>query len=751
MKVNAALALAIELFKFLTSIVLCAFWQKFSCAERAFFAKRANMSFFPQAPSVNNLLNFKMFPWSLHRAVRASFIIFGLLAFGIGQPLRGADPAPVERISTEGSQAYTMRYNNVAAGELIRYISKLSGRNFVYTESDLDFQVTYISDEPESVDTILNIFIEILRINKLDVHEDGETFLVTPSGAMAKTARVVGDQVAAERAEPGVITKVFQLKFANPNKIHQTLSNLAGDLTKIEEVAGTRRLIVVDSRGNVERIEALIAHIDTDESDVQLEIYNVRHLSIGALISMVQEIATPLVGAEKLTIIPNQMTNTLFIVASPIAMKKTLHILDLIDVRSEKEVSDLDLLLQDQAHPDFHLHKLQYHQGDEIVGALKQVGKVIGESDSNDSKLAYCIDTMQWIESTNSLLFSGNPTSIKKLKSLISLLDTPVKQVFIELLIIDTSISNNLTFGVDVGAILGNPKSNFAYSIGRQSTGSNLSSVMGAGSSTTSGGTVSTSPVQTPVSTSPLFGTGGSLGAGILGNRLIHKGQIFLSLGALTKALQKDGDTQIVMNPRIVTEDNSPCKFFTGQTVRVKLGAQQATGASNVISNTYTTQDIGSTISIQPQISGNKVVTLQIDQDYSTSASADSGDDDLKPISNSSTTTTRVHVPDKFFLIIGGQSQHSRGRSFTTIPCLGGIPFLGKIIGDTSNSDEKRNLLLFVRPHIIDSYQDARDLMARSQEELRSEFKLPKEVERELFKVLNRSQLPEDASTAEAS
>lgn len=629
--------------------------------------------------------------------------------------------------AAEAPRTYTMRYNNISATELIRYISKITGRNFVYSETDLDFQVTYVSDEPESVDTILNLFIEILRINKLEVHEDGETLLVTPEGSLTKSPRVVGDSISTERAEVGVITKVFSLKFANPAKIKEILTSLISSIT-IERLPDSRCLIVVDTTANVERIEALIHHLDTDDTDVILETYTAKHLSLNSLKSLAQEITQPLINEEKQTIIPNPMTGSLFIVASPLAMKKTLQILEMIDVRSEKEASELEQLLQDSAHPDFHLHKLQYHAGDEIIEALKKIGQAIGESDSSDLKLAYTIDTLQWIETTNSLLFSGTAASMQKLKSLINLLDTPVKQVYIEMLIVDTSISNSLEFGVDYGAIWANRNSNFTYSLGKAQ-------------GQFQGFPTSTDNTSSPAI--PAFLPGGSaLGGGVLGNRLIHKGNIFLSLGALTRALQKDGDTHIIMNPRIVTEDNNPSRFFTGETVRVKSGIQQSTGNSGVIVSDFTTQDIGSSISIQPTISGNQTVTLQIDQSYSSTANAASGDDDIKPISKTSTTTTRVHVPNKFFLIISGMSQHSRENSTANIPCLGGLPLIGKVLGDNSRSDVKRNLLIFVRPHIIDSFDDARDLLARSQDELRRDFHLPPEMGKKLAEQMSRSQLP---------
>lgn len=664
--------------------------------------------------------------------VAEKLVLLSLCLLALSGSFCTAELAAINQNLTEiegdtSAQTYMMRYEDVKASELIRYISKLANRNFVYSDVDLDFKVTYISDEPESIDTILNVFIEILHINELDVHEQGETFLVTAAGSMNKPSRVVGDQVPVTRVEPGMITKVFSLKYADPNSVKKTLSSLVGKSTVIENLENSRCLIVVDSTANVERIESLIEHIDTDDGDVQLRTYTAKHLNLNALQALTLEITGPMIGSEKQTIIPNPMTESLYIVASPLAMKKTLGILEMLDVRSEKEAGELERLLQSQSHPDFHLHKLQFHGGSEILDALKKVGKILADNDGSDPKLGYAIDTMQWIETSNSLLFSGNPSSIQKLKGLIAMLDTPVKQVFIEVLIIETNLTNNLSFGVDLGGTWLNNNSKTGFSVARQQ-GTGLSGL----------------PTSFPSSvsaTAPSLESSGTLGIGVLGNRLIHKGNVFLSLGALTRALQSDGNTQVIMNPRIVTEDNNPCEFFTGQTVRYDTGAQQATGASSVISNTYSTMDIGSTLRIQPTISGSDIISMRIEQSYSTAGATDSTKKDLTPLSNSTTTTTRVHVPNKFFLILGGMSSHTSKQNKTMVPCLGAIPIFGKLVSDTENSDTRQNLLIFVRPHIIDSYEEARDLMARSQDELRRDFQLPKSFGKEVNRAMVRGQM----------
>ena len=43
---------------------------------------------------------------------------------------------------------------------------------------------------------------------------------------------------------------------------------------------------------------------------------------------------------------------------------------------------------------------------------------------------------------------------------------------------------------------------------------------------------------------------------GVIGDIIMHKGRSFISLGSLVNALQTDGDSTIVMNPKMITQDN---------------------------------------------------------------------------------------------------------------------------------------------------------------------------------------------------
>ena len=101
---------------------------------------------------------------------------------------------------------------------------------------------------------------------------------------------------------------------------------------------------------------------------------------------------------------------------------------------------------------NFLVYKLQFHKGDEIQSALRQIAKdLIATAAPVNASLLNSINSIQWIQITNSLLCSGDQHTLSRLRDLIKSLDVPLKQVFIEMLVIETNLLNALEFGLEWG------------------------------------------------------------------------------------------------------------------------------------------------------------------------------------------------------------------------------------------------------------------------------------------------------------
>ncbi len=100
-------------------------------------------------------------------------------------------------------------------------------------------------------------------------------------------------------------------------------------------------------------------------------------------------------------------------------------------------------------------------------------------------------------------------------------------------------------------------------------------------------------------------------------------------------------------------------------------------------------------------------------------------------------TVTKVHVPDGFFVVLSGMIKDREVRSQSRIPCLGGIPILGSIGKRHFTNDEKRNLMLFIRPLIIDTESDYEDVTRRQQDIYREKGKFRRSWNYEINEALD--------------
>ncbi|MFC1867797.1 hypothetical protein ACFL0H_06665 [Thermodesulfobacteriota bacterium] len=73
------------------------------------------------------------------------------------------------------------------------------------------------------------------------------------------------------------------------------------------------------------------------------------------------------------------------------------------------------------------------------------------------------------------------------------------------------------------------------------------------------------------------------------------------------------------------------------------------------------------------------------------------------------------------------QTRMDRGNTQT--PCLGGLPGVGWLFKEISDRNEKKNLMLFLSPHIVENPDEARELYKRKREGIDAEVE--KAIERQ--------------------
>ena len=169
------------------------------------------------------------------------------------------------------------------------------------------------------------------------------------------------------------------------------------------------------------------------------------------------------------------------------------------------------------------------------------------------------------------------------------------------------------------------------------------------------------------------------------------------------------------MTPKIITQDGRTSTIFVGSNVPFVGSFVNTNGQNTVQTSNIEYRDIGLSLTITPVLGNSDIVTLDINLDRSQTIT-DIGNSSINfsntsangIVTSKTTMQTTVHVPDKNFLILSGFINNSNVKSTTGIPCLGGLPLIGAAFSKDNNTLNNQNIVIFLRPHVINSLEDLR-------------------------------------------
>jgi type IV pilus assembly protein PilQ len=178
-------------------------------------------------------------------------------------------------------------------------------------------------------------------------------------------------------------------------------------------------------------------------------------------------------------------------------------------------------------------------------------------------------------------------------------------------------------------------------------------------------------------------------------------------LTSFLDALQEVRLADLQAEPSIVTLDNRRAEILVGQEIPIRvldLGTQGqqgggAQGAANVPRATVQLKEVGIILSVTPHITNNRQVLLNLHAENSDAQLASS---DVGFIFGKQRADNQLLVGDGETAVIGGLTVTQVTSSKSGIPLLVDLPLIGRLFGTTRTSEQKRDLLILVTPHIID-------------------------------------------------
>lgn len=261
-------------------------------------------------------------------------------------------------------------------------------------------------------------------------------------------------------------------------------------------------------------------------------------------------------------------------------------------------------------------------------------------------------------DSRNAVLVRATKDIQDQVAALLKVLDAPARQVLLETTIAEVTLNDQIQLGTRWFFESGNWSSGF--------------------SDLDTGGVAGSSPGFTAI-----FGVG--------------KAELALS------ALASVTNVKVISSPTLMVLDNKEGTLQIGDQVPV---ATQTASGSDSSNTTVLTQisyrDTGVILRVKPRIGNGGRVTLDISQEVSSvQANKTSGID--SPTIRQRKVDTSVALADGATLILGGLVQEDSSDARAETPGLGDVPVLGNLFRRKDAVKTRSELLILIRPHVVDS------------------------------------------------
>ena len=290
---------------------------------------------------------------------------------------------------------------------------------------------------------------------------------------------------------------------------------------------------------------------------------------------------------------------------------------------------------------------------------------------------------------SNALLISANVHFFPQILKLIDKLDAPTDQVLIDLRLVEVSSDY-----LDALGVRWSPNGSQVFTADDYDN-----SVLANATAQYTRGYGPNTTVNTP-SASTVAQSLASLRSGVLSGTL--------SMDFLVQFLRRTTDATVLAEPQINIRDNETGKVFVGEQVPVPNNTQISSVGSQNTSITY--KDVGVVLEVTPHINSSGEVELKV---HAESSSVVPGQTVLGgDVFNTFNYRSDLTATNGQTLIMGGIIQRQVSNTLRKTPILGSIPVLKWAFNKENKTTQDQELMVFLRPRIIRTMEDAKVAMA---------------------------------------
>jgi len=570
------------------------------------------------------------------------------------------------------AETVQINFRDADIRSVIESVAEITGKSFVL-DARVKGKVTIISPGPIDSSLLYQAIISAIQVNGYQAVEDGAVTRILPINSSYQFAGGDGDNA--------LITEIIKINHVQAATLVPVIKPFLSNGARMFAFAQSNYLVIADIQSNVKSAKRIIEKMD-DPDQNSVEVINLKYISAGEAVHIAGQLKQ--LQKQELSLVEDGLNNRVIVSGPSIARTSFKNMLKRLDLPSTKK-GNVEVIYLDYSRAAEIKPIIDGLLGSDVF--LRLAGESGGDA---KGKTAYKVE----IDELNNALVVAAPSSlIREIQNVVAKLDRARPQVLIEAVIAELSeqqardlSSQIVVTGRDRGGYLSNFDGVLASLLG---------TALGSGDSSN----VSTSQIASALPKSVI---------GAVGD---FDSESDRGIGLLIQALESDGRTKILSTPSVVTLDNEEASLTVGEEVPFPTGSYANTNNSNSV-NPFTTvnrEEVGVMLKVKPQISKGDAVRLEIEQE-SSAVKTGTADSQLGATTTKSTMQTNVMIQDGEILILGGLSEGTSGNSASKVPLLGDIPFLGNLFKSSTKDDRKKVLMMFIRPTIIRSAEDAKTL-----------------------------------------
>ncbi|MFM9270110.1 type II secretion system secretin GspD [Halomonas elongata] len=588
-----------------------------------------------------------------------------------------SDPAPV----------YGVSFKEVSVAEFAAGVSDITGTDFVI-DPRVRGTLSVESPKPVTAEELYRLFQDTLQ-------NHGYATVRLPDDRV----RIVPEQVARTQPLPVGLDDAQGNEIATEVLHTENLAaaELAGILEPLIDAnvgtltpnPGSNSVVVTDWKANLGRLKRLTERLD-GYRQADTEVFPVTHANAKRLVQTLKDVLSD--DGSTATVVADARANAVVAFGTPSQRRQVSTLIARLDAPqdhdtttaviplSHADAADVAKVLGDLANSASGARAIPARSGSDGADATEsQVGSQSLAATSSGSGLdgvAFAVHP-----STNALVLSGPTSALEGYRELVSRLDMRRAQVAVEAIIAEITESRAKELGVQW--LFGDISGEGTVPAG----GVNFPSASSPGINQIAAAAAS----QDSSALGSLLGNLNGVTAGV--GRLSSGG---VSFAMLLNALRSDTQTNLLSTPSLTTLDNAEASILVGQEVPFVTGSTTVDNTNPF--QTIQREDVGVKLNIRPTIGADNSIRLEIVQEVS---SIDEGVKASDVVTNKREIETTVLTQNGGIIVLGGLISDENANAEQKVPLLGDIPGVGRLFRYDRDTQDKRNLMVFIRARVL--------------------------------------------------